>query len=287
MPARRREPDSPPRRKKGRAKRNRWLLPVLAIGLPLLLMIVGGVLGYFFLAGPGGGDREELLNRLEGEWHADDPEYDGIFFRLHFTDHFVYQSATNSNTGVHLSETFNYEVVSHGRERLVIRTISRQRPEQTIAWTFDFKNDNEVVRSVTKRKTHKHVFQRLGTKLAPREEREKLAARNKEWLVGKWYSHAGAHERYKSITTYFGQDGTFWVVLTFLDLGKPEREEKYTGRYRVNWADGDRLRMVIEGCEELTRRVEVEFKSQDQLVLKLSNYKNRGDDHPETLRRVK
>src|SRR5437870_5738205 len=102
MPERRQELDSPPRRRKSRAKRNRWLLPLLGIGLPLLLLLVGGGLGAYFLLGPGGADREELLNRLEGEWHADDPEYDGVYFRLHFTDRFVYQSATNSRTGVHL-----------------------------------------------------------------------------------------------------------------------------------------------------------------------------------------
>ena len=249
--------------KKGAQKRH-WLVLVgcVALVVAVFLLLGGGAAWYFFVSGLPGGDREELLNRLLGEWHADVKDMPGVSIRIHIASDGLTLLGANAGTGGQISGDYKYEVLSHARERIVLRTTSREG--RAVDWTFDFKGDNDMVWTVVSDKTRKHAFHRLGGPVPSREEREKFAQRSRETLAGKWNVIRTGTTLFTELTLDFGPNDAIVGVFT-----RDGKKESVQGRYRVVWADDKTVRLKIEGCEKHMERLEIEFRDVGSLGILL------------------
>src|SRR5262249_18701775 len=133
--------ENAPPRPKARPFTFPWAM-VLAIAVPLLVVLIVGRFAWHYFAGAGAGDREELHNRLVGEWHADLQATPRVRIGLKIDEGGLTPVHQHALRGRYESGRRGYEVVGHWRDQLTIRTTNDEgRP---VEWKFIFRGDNEA-----------------------------------------------------------------------------------------------------------------------------------------------
>jgi hypothetical protein len=227
---------------------------VLAIALPLLVALIVGRYAWYYLVGEGAGNREELHNRLIGEWHVDLEGEPRSSITLKIDDDGLTMINESTITRRHDAGRWKYEVVGHWREQVTIRTTTNEG--HALEWRFNFKGDNEVLWADLTEKKRTHVLGRLGTKAPPLAERQRLAEKHRAALVGKWRSPL-SHAELKEIVLEFGPDGSVQADYVYLLREAPDTVK---GKCRFVWADEKTARLVVEGCENHFTRLNIEFQ---------------------------
>lgn len=256
MPDSHRGQSAPTPQRKKRGPAFPWML-ALAIVLPVVVPVVGGVIAYRILTAEVPGDREELVNRLIGPWQADVEGTPEVSVTLTADEEGLTLGCKAPNAVGLFPGMYRYKVLRHGSEQLVLRASSPDGRDAE--WALDFDGDNEFVWSTTSGKTRRLVFRRAGDQAPAREERERLARQHRETLEGKWSLRPALDAR--ELLIEFGPDDSIRA-----DFSYPGgRTETVKGEYRVLWADEKTARLAVKGLEGRFVRLIIEFRDDDAL----------------------
>ncbi|MBY0228829.1 MAG: hypothetical protein K2W96_06105 [Gemmataceae bacterium] len=152
-----------PRRRSPKPKRGSIVPWLLLVGLPLLLVLVGGIV-WMSLSSAWAAQKEQD-SRLWGRWHCDVAGQPGATLGFDIREGKATLSGRNAKGGSIAGDS-TWRVASRAKDRMVVRATS-ESSGKTHERTFDFKSDNEMTWTVTARDTkeaNSHRFRRVGAR---------------------------------------------------------------------------------------------------------------------------